>query len=74
MPKFSALNRIGSRVRVRLDQVRDRIPSNLLKQLSNNPQGKVIDYKMTDGTGIGLILEFSDGSTSWFFPEEITNG
>ena len=74
MPKVSALSRIGSRVKVRLDQVRDRIPSNLLKQLSLNPQGKVIDYKMTDGTGIGLILEFSDGSTSWFFQEEITNG
>ena len=25
-----------------------------------------------DGTGIGLILEFSDGSKSWFFQEETT--
>ena len=67
-------NRIGSRVKVDLDQVRDRIPGKLLKQLTEDPRGKVIDYKMTDGQGIGVVLEFSDGTTSWFFEEEIGRG
>ena len=71
MGKASTLNRIGSRVKVDLDQVRDRIPSNLLQTLAANPQGKVVDYKMTDGTGIGLVLELSDGTQSWFFDEEV---
>ncbi len=71
MPQAAALNRIGSTVKVNLDKVRDRIPSKLLNQLTDNPRGKVLDYKMTDGYGIGLILKFSDGSTSWFFAEEI---
>ncbi len=71
MSKTATLNRIGSNVTVKLDRVRDRIPTPLLDTLSNNPRGRVLDYKMTDGTGIGLVLELSDGSTSWFFADEI---
>ncbi len=71
MAKSATLTRIGSNVRVQVDQVRDRIPGELLQKLKENPRGKVVDYKMTDSNGIGLILELSDGTTSWFFPEEI---
>ena len=71
MPQASTLTRIGSNVRVQVDQVRDRIPKDLLKKLKDNPRGKVVDYKMTDGTDIGLVLQLSDGSTSWFFNQEI---
>ncbi len=74
MAKAATLTRIGSNVRVQVDQVRDRIPGKLLKKLKENPRGKVVDYKMTDGTDIGLVLELSDGSTSWFFNEEIGRG
>ena len=55
-----------------LDQVRDRIPTSLLKLLNEDPRGTVRDYKMTDGQGIGLVLELSNGSTSWFFNDEIS--
>ena len=70
MPQAAALNRIGSSVKVNLDKVRDRIPSKLLNQLTDNPRGKIVDYKMTDG-GIGVILKLSDGSSSWFFEDEV---
>ncbi len=72
MNQAATLNRIGSSVRIDLEKVRDRIPSALFRQLSKDPRGKVINYKMTDGMGIGLVLELSDGSTSWFFDEEIS--
>ena len=72
MPKSAILNRIGSQVRVNLDLVRDRIPEKLSQTLSNNPRGKIVGYKMTDGIGgIGFVLELSDGTTNWFFAEEI---
>ncbi|MDP6834219.1 MAG: DUF2862 domain-containing protein [Prochlorococcaceae cyanobacterium ETNP1_MAG_9] len=74
MSKESTLTRIGASVRVQIDQVRDRIPKGLLTKLKDNPRGKVVDYKMTDGTDIGLVLELSDGTTSWFFNEEIARG
>ena len=63
--------KIGSRVRVDLDRIRDRIPSSLKKLLEEEPRCRFVDFKMTDGKGIGVILELSDGSTSWFFGDEI---
>ncbi len=71
MTQAVSLKRIGSNVRVDLDRVKDRIPSSLVKQLQTDPRGKVLDYKMTDGQGIGLVIELSNGETSWFFDEEI---
>ena len=71
MPKPSTLKKVGSNVKVNLDLVVDRIPTELISKLENNPRGKVLDYKMTDGTGIGLVVELSDGSRSWFFENEI---
>ena len=71
MSQAATLPKIGTRVKVDLDQVKDRIPSTLVRLLTSNPRGRIKDYKMTDGTGIGVIVELSDGSSSWFFTEEI---
>jgi hypothetical protein len=61
---------IGSRVRV--TRVRDRIPDSLVETLRTDPTGTVRDFKMTDGTGVGVVVELSDGTTSWFFEDEVT--
>ena len=71
MPKAPSLTKIGSKIKVVVDKVRDRIPAKLLNQLIKDPRGKVLDYKMTDGRGIGVILEFSNGIKCWFFEDEI---
>ena len=71
MPKPVTLTKIGSKIKVNLDMVRDRIPSNLITQLESDPRGTVRDYKMTDGTGIGVVIEFSNGQKNWFFEDEI---
>ncbi len=71
MKQVQALMDIGSEVEVDLSLVRDRIPENLLKLLSDNPVGIVIDYKMTDGSGTGVVLRLGDGSFNWFFYEEL---
>ena len=71
MGQAATLNRIGTRVKGNIDNVRDRIPSTLLKKLSKDARGKIVGYKMTDGYGIGLVLELEDGSTNWFFDDEI---
>ena len=62
--------RIGSKVRI--SRVRDRIPGKLVEQLKKTDVGKVLNYKMTDGKGIGVIVELSDGTVSWFFDDEIS--
>ena len=73
MPKPTFLSRIGSNVKINLERVRDRIPPGLIKQLSEDPRGTVMDYKMTDGRGgIGVVIKLKDGSENWFFEEEIS--
>lgn len=62
--------RIDSKVRI--SRVRDRIPGKLVEQLKKSDVGKVLNYKMTDGKGIGVIVELSDGTVSWFFNDEIS--
>ncbi len=63
--------KVGSKVRVDLDRVRDRIPNSLKELLREEPRCKLLDFKMTDGKGVGVIVELSNGSKSWFFDDEI---
>ena len=73
MPKPSTLSRIGSKIKINIERVRDRIPSYLINQLSKDPRGTVIDYKMTDGIGgSGVVLKMNDGSKHWFFEDEVS--
>ena len=73
MAKPTSLSRIGSKIKINIERVRDRIPSELIDQLSQDPRGTVIDYKMTDGRGgIGVVLKMNDGSKQWFFEDEIS--
>ncbi len=65
--------RIGSKVRINVDSVKERIPSTLVELLKKDPRGTLIEFKMTDGQGIGVVLEFSDGTISWFFGNEIAS-
>ena len=71
MHKTFPLVEIGSKVTVDLGNVQDRLPKKLFDFLSVSPRGTVLGYKMTDGTGIGLVLQLSDGSINWFFEEEL---
>ena len=33
---------------------------------------QTVDFKVTDGKGIGVVVELSNGATTWFFDDEIT--
>ena len=43
----------------------------LQKNSKTKPFGKLVGYKMVDGNSFGLVLELSNGSTSWFFENEL---
>jgi Protein of unknown function (DUF2862) len=59
---------VGQRVKVR--RLRDRIPTNIVDKLKENPVGTVDSFKMVDGSGIGLVVKF-DGFATWFFEDEL---
>ncbi len=58
-------------VNIDIDLITDSISENLKEYLSNHPYGKVIDYKITDGTSIGLVIELNNGNKIWIFEKEI---
>ena len=62
----------GQKLKVNLKEVKDRLPRILIKHLTLHPFGKLIGYKMVDGNRFGLVLELSNGSTSWFFENELS--
>ena len=71
MVKADKLLDIGTPVRVVLGRFQDRIPQRLTQSLEAKATGKVVDYKITDGQGIGFIVQFSDASIHWFFDYEL---
>ena len=74
MAESKLLPKIGSKIKINIDKVKDRIPNKLMNQISNNPKAVITGYKMTDGRSIGLIVKFQSGEENWFFPEEIERG
>jgi hypothetical protein len=52
--------------------VRDRIPADLVASLKADHTGTVTDYRVTDGKGIGVVVELTGGGSIWFFDDEIT--
>ena len=60
---------IGSKVRVL--RVRDRIPAELVAALKADPTGTVKEYRVTDGKGIGVVVDLAGGGSTWFFEDEI---
>ena len=74
MPQTVNLTKIGSRVKIDLEKVKDRISANLIDTLSSDPRATVTDYKMTDGGGVGIVVKLSDGTKNWFFENEFGRG
>lgn len=58
---------VGQKVRVR--RLRDRVSPLIVQKLGQI--GTIRDYKMTDGSGVGVLVQFDDKSATWFFEDEV---
>ncbi|MBT9313743.1 cytochrome b6f subunit PetP [Leptothoe kymatousa] len=58
---------IGQKVKV--VRVKDRVSDSVAKRLGQ--QGTVTQFKMVDGSGVGVVVEFPDQFSSWFFEDEL---
>ena len=63
--------KIGNSVKVNLDLTKDRLNNEIIDALNASSICKINDFKITDGKGIGLVLELSNGKEHWFFEDEI---
>ena len=63
--------KIGNSVQVNLGLSRDRLTKETIDAINVSSLGKISDFRITDGKGIGVILQLSNGKEQWFFEDEI---
>ena len=62
---------IGNYVQVNLGLTKDRLNKEIIDAINISSVGIISDFRITDGKGIGVILELSNGKEQWFFEDEI---
>ena len=62
---------IGNSVQVNLELSKDRLNKETIDAINISSVGKISDFKITDGKGIGVVLQLSNGKEQWFFEDEI---
>ena len=63
--------KIGNSVQVNLELSKDRLTKETIDAINISSLGKVSDFRITDGKGIGVVLQLSNGKEQWFFEDEI---
>ena len=71
--KMSILDKtkLGNYVQVNLELSRDRLTKDIIDALNVSSVCKISDFRITDGKGIGVVLQLSNGKEQWFFEDEI---
>ena len=63
--------KIGNLVQINLGLSRDRLTKETIDAINVSSLGKVSDFRITDGKGIGVVLQLSNEKEQWFFEDEI---
>ena len=63
--------KIGNSVKVNLELSKDRLNKETIDAINVSSLGKISDFRITDGKGIGVVLQLSNGKEQWFFEDEI---
>ena len=63
--------KIGNSVQVNLNLSKDRLTKETIDAINVSSLGKISDFRITDGKGIGVVLQLSNGKEQWFFEDEI---
>ena len=58
---------IGQQVKV--CRLRDRVSPPIIKRLGQ--VGTITGFKLLDGRGVGVVVQFEDKFSTWFFEDEI---
>ena len=63
--------KIGNSVQINLELSKDRLTKEVVDAINVSSVAKINDFRITDGKGIGVILQLSNGKQQWFFEDEI---
>ena len=64
-------SKIGDSVQINLELSKDRLNKEIFDAINVSSIAKISDFRITDGKGIGVILQLSNGKEQWFFEDEI---
>ena len=62
----------GQNLRVEINEVKDRLPQNILDIIRMEPVVELVGYKMVDGNQFGLVVKLANGEINWFFEKELS--
>ena len=63
--------KVGNSVKINLELSKDRLSKEIINAINVSSVGKISDFKITDGKGIGVVLQLYNGKEEWFFEDEI---
>lgn len=61
--------KIGQKVKV--CRLREKVPADIMEKAQQGQEAEIKSFKMTDGSQVGVFVEFPDSTTSWFFEDEV---
>ena len=64
---------IGTKIKVNKSEIENILPNKLMNDLPQTIYGKIVDYKMTDGRGIGYVLMTEKNIKIWIFTAELND-
>tara|TARA_B100000965_G_scaffold330279_1_gene293983 strand:+ start:220 stop:618 length:399 start_codon:yes stop_codon:yes gene_type:complete len=62
---------IGAKIKVDKTKIENLLPNKLFDNLPQMINGEIVDYKMTDGMGIGYVLLTENNEKIWIFNSEL---
>ena len=62
----------GQNLKVEINEVKDRLPQNILEIIRKEPVVELVGYKMVDGNQFGLVVKLKNGEINWFFEKELS--
>ena len=63
--------KIGNSVQINLELSKDRLTKDVVDAINVSSLCKISDFRITDGKGIGVVLQLSNEKEQWFFEDEI---
>ena len=62
----------GQNLIIEINEVKDRLPPNILEIIRKDPVVELVGYKMVDGNQFGLVVKLTNGEINWFFEKELS--
>ena len=72
MIRDSSILQKGQSLRVEINEVKDRLPQNILELIRKEPIVELVGYKMVDGNEFGLVVKLNNGEINSFFEKELS--